>query len=202
MSASYPIPGSQTRHEIRVLNSRFVTTVANTEDTATVKDLLNNIRAEMPSANHHVYAFRVGFGNSVIEGMSDDGEPSGTSGPPTLQVLRGSGLGDVTIVTSRFFGGTKLGTGGLVRAYTEAARQALAFTPAVEKVARSILVLDLPYSLYDLVHHALQKYDAIILKEDFAAHIQIELAIRSSQVSSFHNEITSISAGAVSPVIK
>lgn len=202
MSTSYPIPGSQTRHEIRVSNSRFVTTVAHTEDTTAVKDLLSNIRAEMPSANHHVYAFRVGFGNSVIEGMSDDGEPSGTSGPPTLQVLRGSGIGDITIVTSRFFGGTKLGTGGLVRAYTEAARQALSVTPIVEKVARSILVLELPYSLYDLVRRALQQYDTIVLEETFTAHIQIELAIRSSQVSSIYNEITSISAGTVTPVLK
>ena len=86
------------------------------------KAFLAAVRAEMPDANHHVYAYRVGFGNSVIEGMSDDGEPSGTSGPPVLAVLRGSGIGDVIVVVTRYFGGTKLGTGGLVRAYSDAAR--------------------------------------------------------------------------------
>ncbi len=89
------------------------------------KAFLAAVRAEMPDANHHVYAYRVGFGNSVIEGMSDDGEPSGTSGPPVLAVLRGSGIGDVIVVVTRYFGGTKLGTGGLVRAYSEGARAGL-----------------------------------------------------------------------------
>lgn len=202
MSVDYPIPKSLTRHEIKVSNSRFITTVANTEDTDAVKNLLNNIRTEMSSANHHVYAFRLGFGNSVIEGMSDDGEPSGTSGPPTLQVLRGSGLGDVTVVTSRFFGGTKLGTGGLVRAYTEAAKQALKITPVVEKVARTSLSIDLPYSLYEPFQRIIHHYDVIMLRETFAVHVQIELAIRSSQVSSIYDEINALGAGTVSPVLK
>jgi putative IMPACT (imprinted ancient) family translation regulator len=79
----------------------------------------------MPNASHHVYAFRVGHGNSIIEGMSDDGEPTGTAGPPVLAVLRGTQIGDIIVIVTRYFGGTKLGTGGLVRAYPEAAQIAL-----------------------------------------------------------------------------
>src|SRR5918912_1103095 len=99
------------------------------------------IRVEMPDAAHHVYAYIVGHGATTNLGMSDDGEPSGTAGRPVMAVLRGSGLGDVALVVTRYFGGTLLGTGGLVHAYGDAARAVLAALPREEKVARRQLVL-------------------------------------------------------------
>src|SRR3954469_1102863 len=117
---SYRIPAATTRIENEVSRSRFIATLANAPSFQEARDFIASIRAEMPDANHHVYAFKVGYGSSVIEGMSDDGEPSGTAGPPVLAVLRGADIGDAVLVVTRYFGGTKLGTGGLVHAYGDA----------------------------------------------------------------------------------
>ena len=129
----YPIPKQQARTEIRVSNSRFIATIAPAATSQAAQEFIRSIRAEMPDATHHVYAFRVGYGSSIREGMSDDGEPSGTSGPPALAVLRGTDIGDVVLVITRYFGGTKLGTGGLVSAYTAAAKAAIAILETEEK---------------------------------------------------------------------
>ena len=91
MTSSYLIPAEQARTEIVIKKSRFITTVQLAASVQDSRAVIAGVRAEMPEASHHVYAFRVGFGNSVTEGMSDDGEPKGTSGPPTLAVVRGFG---------------------------------------------------------------------------------------------------------------
>ena len=102
-------------------------------------------------AIRNVPAFLVGFGQSVIAHCSDDGEPSGTAGRPALAVLQGSGLGDIGVVVTRYFGGTKLGTGGLVRAYTDAVKAVLEILPLAEKVPTHTVMLVIPYALYEQV---------------------------------------------------
>ncbi|RMF85118.1 MAG: YigZ family protein, partial [Planctomycetota bacterium] len=96
--ARYRIPAGRARVELRVSNSRFIATIAPAATMAEAQQILREIRAEMPDATHHVYAFKIGYGASVSEAMSDDGEPSGTSGPPALAVLRGADIGDVALV--------------------------------------------------------------------------------------------------------
>src|SRR5579871_3558271 len=149
MSDGYLIPAQTTRVTTAVSNSRFVTTIGLVTTVDEAKAFLSAVRAEMSDANHHVYAYRVGFGNSVIEGMSDDGEPSGTSGPPVLAVLRGSGIGDVIVVVTRYFGGTKLGTGGLVRAYGDAARTGLEALVTERKITKQTLGIEAPYHFFE-----------------------------------------------------
>ncbi|MEL6310076.1 MAG: YigZ family protein, partial [Chloroflexota bacterium] len=136
---TYNRPAERTRIEITVINSRFITTIERADTVEDARAFINEIRAEMPDANHHVYAFRIGYGNSITEGMSDDGEPSGTSGPPSLAVIKGTEIGDVVLVTTRYFGGTKLGTGGLVRAYTESAQTAFAQLKTERKAPKAQL---------------------------------------------------------------
>ncbi len=96
----YQVPKARHRIEIRVSNSRFITTAAPAFTVKEAQDFIRAIRTEMPDATHHVYAFKIGYGASVSEGMSDDGEPSGTSGPPTLAHLRGAEIADTVIVTT------------------------------------------------------------------------------------------------------
>src|SRR4029078_4802467 len=98
---------------------------------------------------HHVYAYLIGHGATTTLGMSDDGEPPGTAGRPAMAVLKGSGLGDVALVITRYFGGTLLGTGGLVRAYGDAAKAVLALLPREEKIDRRELSITLPYTAYE-----------------------------------------------------
>ena len=171
------VPLGTTRVETRAGNSRFIATLARAGSVEEARAFIASVRAEMPDATHHVHAFRAGFGASVTEGMSDDGEPSGTSGPPVLAVLRGSGLGDVAVVVTRYFGGTKLGTGGLVSAYGDAAKAVVEAAPTEEKVERAAVRLDVPYALLETARRALHEAGATGVREDFGAFVAIEAAV-------------------------
>ena len=200
MSEGYLIPAETVQTEIVKRKSRFLTTVQLATTVAEARNRLAALRSELPTANHHVYAFRVGFGNSVTEGMSDDGEPTGTSGPPTLAVLRGSGIGDILLVTARFFGGTKLGTGGLVRAYTESAQTALRELKTERKVERTTLGLEMPYSLYNIVRRLIDAHNGTIVDEQFGAEILVIARFVTNDLDCFTIELRERTAGAVLPV--
>lgn len=196
----YRIPAATVRTEITVVNSRFVTTVARADSVDDAKGILASVHAEMPDANHHVYAFRVGYGNSVIDGMSDDGEPSGTSGPPVLAVLRGADIGDILVIVTRFFGGTKLGKGGLVRAYSDAARAGLALLQTEWKIKRRLIGLDLPYPLYELVKRLIEAHEGVIEDETFGADVTVMARFPLHRIADFAMAVRDASAGRVEPV--
>lgn len=199
--SSYPIPKQTTRVEYIVDKSRFIGTIGRADTVAEAKAFIKNIRAEMPDASHHVYAFIVGFGASVTEGKSDDGEPSGTAGPPSLAVLRGSGIGDVVLVTTRYFGGKKLGTGGLVHAYGQTAKDAVASLKTELKVERVTIGIEIPYSLYDRVKLMLPDYEAILDDEDFAGEITLIMRIPVENLSPLRDALRELSAGQVEPMV-
>ncbi len=191
----YPIPARTTRVETVVVNSRFIATIGRADTVAEARQFIQAIRDEMPDATHHVYAFRVGYGGSVTEGMSDDGEPSGTSGPPVLAVLRGADLGDVVIVVTRYFGGTKLGTGGLVRAYGGAAKEAIAALPTELKIEKQPVGIAVPYSFYERLKLLLAAHQALITSEDFAADVTVYAVLPVDQVASLEAAIANLTAG-------
>lgn len=199
--SSYPIPKQTARVEYIVDNSRFIGTIgrANTVDEA--KAFIQSVRDEMPDATHHVYAFIVGFGASVTEGMSDDGEPSGTSGPPSLAVLRGSGIGDIVLVTTRYFGGKKLGTGGLVHAYGQTAKDAVANLETELKVERVTIGIEIAYSLYDRVKLMLPDYEALIDDEQFAGEIAMIMRIPIENLDPLSEALRELSSGQVEPMV-
>jgi len=177
------------RSEIVIRKSRFITTIGYVSTVDMAKEFIASIRSDMIAANHHVYAFRIGYGNTVVEGMSDDGEPSGTSGPPTLAVLRGSGIGDIVCVTTRYFGGVKLGTGGLVKAYTQAVQACLETLETEFLIPKKILKIHLPYRLYDIVKHHLLNYEHSILNENFSEEIEIILEIQEEDDTHFQSSL-------------
>lgn len=195
MRTSYKVPKQTTRIEYRVSNSRFYTSVGRADTVDAAKVFIQGIRDEMPDASHHVYAFVIGHGGSVIEGMSDDGEPSGTSGPPTLAVVRGSGIGNIVLVTTRYFGGTKLGTGGLVHAYGQAAREGIAALEIEELFVRTIAGVDVPYHLYERVKLLLAEYEADIDDETFAADVGIVFRMPSDNITPFGDRLRDLSSG-------
>lgn len=198
MTASYLIPAERVQTEIVIKKSRFITTAQLATSVPEARGVIAGARAEMPAANHHVYAFRVGFGKSVTEGMSDDGEPTGTSGPPTLAVLRGSGIGDIALVTTRYFGGTKLGTGGLVRAYTESAQEALAILKTELKVEKRVLGLELPYSLYNIVKRLIAVYRGEIQEEEFTAQVMVIVRFAVDDLAAFTEDLQERTSAQVS----
>jgi uncharacterized YigZ family protein len=155
----------------------------------------------MPDATHHVYAFKVGYGASITEGMSDDGEPSGTSGPPILAVLRGADIGNVVIVVTRFFGGTKLGTGGLVRAYGGAAKDALAALPVEMKIEKHYVGVTVAYTYYERLKLLLAEHHAEIDSEEFDAEVTVYSYLPIDQLDSLTSAVQNLTAGQVAPIV-
>jgi uncharacterized YigZ family protein len=201
MSDTYQRPAKRQRTEITVNKSRFVTTVAKAISVDEARHFIRVINDEMPDASHHVYAFCVGYGNSVTEGMSDDGEPSGTAGPPTLAVLRGNEIGDVVLVTTRFFGGIKLGTGGLVRAYTEAAQVALEHLDLELKAPRVQIGFDISYSMYEPVVRLVEKYQGHLNDEIFSGDVTLITTLLITNQEAFLQDLQEITHGQAEPVI-
>lgn len=199
--SGYPIPAQTIRIENVVVNSRFIATVGRADSVEDAKSFIQAVRDEMREASHHVYAFKVGFGGSVIEGMSDDGEPSGTSGPPVLAVLRGADLGDTVIVVTRYFGGTKLGTGGLVRAYSGAAKEALAQLPVTMKTEKVHIGITIDYSYFERAKILLTECQATIDDEQFDAAVTIYALIPREQLEPLTVALNDLTSGQVQPLV-
>lgn len=191
------VPAITARAEIRASNSRFIANVAPSATVEAARAVIAGVRAEMPDATHHVYAYIIGHGATTTLGMSDDGEPPGTAGRPALAVLRGSGLGDATLVITRYFGGTLLGIGGLVRAYGDAAKAVLAVVPRAEKIERQALALTLPYAAYEPARRIVAGHAGSILGEEFAADVTLRVLLPIAQVSTFIRAIEELTAGYV-----
>ncbi|MCU0491101.1 MAG: YigZ family protein [Chloroflexaceae bacterium] len=192
---SYPIPAGPARTELLVANSRFIGSAAHTPTVEAAKAYIAAVRAEFPTASHHCYAYLVGYGASQIAGMSDDGEPSGTAGRPMLAVLRGSDLGDVTVVATRYFGGTLLGTGGLVRAYGDTTKAVLALLPHTLRIATSALTVQASYADYAAVRRVLETHQATFDDEQFAEDVTMQVTLPDDQLAACRQAIADVSNG-------
>lgn len=197
----YFVPAETQRTETRVSNSRFITVVGRVGSVDEARSFLARIRADMPDASHHVYAFRVGHGSSVTEGMSDDGEPSGTAGPPVLAVLRGSGIGDTIVIVVRYFGGTKLGTGGLVRAYGDAARTALNTLKTEQKIAKCHVRIETPYSFYEQITRMIDRHEGAAEQAEFKVNVTLVVSFPLKNLETFAAELTDLTRGRVQPTL-
>ncbi|MCB0167243.1 MAG: YigZ family protein [Anaerolineae bacterium] len=197
MSQRYPIPAGEARIEHRVKNSVFIGRAAYTPTVEDAKAFIEQVKSEEPNHSHAVYAFAVGHGASVTHGMSDAGEPSGTAGRPALAVVKGSDLGDVTVVIIRYFGGIKLGTGGLVKAYTETTQLALAELPVTEKVERQTVLVTVPYSFYESCRRLVEQHQGQIEAEDFAVEVTLTLTFIVDDLPAFADDLAEATGGQV-----
>lgn len=193
----YPIPAGESRAEIRVSNSRFIATLAPVFSVEEARAFIARIREEFADATHNVPAYVVGHGAAVIAHCNDDGEPAGTAGRPALAVLQGSGLGDAALVVTRYFGGAKLGTGGLVRAYGDAARAVLEQAPLAEKVATQTLMIAVPYALFEQVRLLTSAHRGQILDEEFAADVTVTARFVREEVAGFQAALLELSNGSL-----
>ncbi|HPB66987.1 MAG TPA: YigZ family protein, partial [Spirochaetales bacterium] len=179
------VPYGLARVELTVVNSRFIASLAPADSVEAARAYIAGIRAEFPDATHNVPAFIIGGGNAVTEFCSDDGEPSGTSGRPLLAALKGSGLGNAVVVVTRYFGGTLLGTGGLVKAYSEAGKAVLAVARRAELVETRRLVFEAPYHLFERVRSLAEASRATIVAEDFSESVALELDVAAADCDAF-----------------
>lgn len=195
MSKPYVIPLSEIRREHVVVNSRFIATLAPVFSVEEARTLIARIKEEFSDATHNVPAYIIGGGNTVTEFCSDDGEPTGTSGKPALAVLRGSGLGDVAVVVTRYFGGTLLGTGGLVRAYTESTQSVVNAVGRGRRVPVHVALLAIPYNLLERVRLMATRHNGEVCGEDFAGDVTMTLQFPVESFDGFQNALRELSAG-------
>ncbi len=195
MTKSYSVPLSEIRREHIVVNSRFIATLAPVFSIDEARAFMARIKKEFADATHNVPVYIIGGGNTVTEYFSDDGEPSGTSGKPALAVLRGSGFGDVALVITRYFGGTLLGTGGLVKAYTESAQLVVNAVGRGQRVPVYVAMLAIPYNLLERLRLVINRLHGEVLGEDFAADVTMTVRLPVDSFDAFQNELRELSSG-------
>lgn len=193
----YPIPSSEVRVEIKVANSRFIATLAPAFSVDEARAFINRIKEEFSDASHNVPVFLIGYGDSVTAHCSDAGEPSGTAGRPALAVLQGSGLGDVVVVITRYFGGTKLGTGGLVRAYSDSVRAVLEKVERSARVMTDTVMVAFPYTYLERVRRITSSCGGAILDEEFAADVTVTARFRVEDTPAFQAQLIELTGGTV-----
>jgi len=193
--AHYPIPASPAQTEIVVRGSRFIAQAIPTPTVEAARAAIAATRAAMPDATHHCYAYLIGYGSSTIAGMSDDGEPAGSAGRPMLSVLRGADLGDITVIVTRYFGGTLLGVGGLVRAYSDASRAVLAIVPRTQRVLYQRVTMHIHYADYTMIRRLLEAHAAIIVEEAFAADVMMTVNVPVDRLHAVRQQIEEMTGG-------
>lgn len=196
------VPLEPVRAETRASNSRFISCLSPVDSPAAAREFVAAVKAEFPDATHHVPAFVVGGGNSVTEFCSDDGEPSGTAGRPLLAVLKGSGLGNVAVVAVRYFGGTLLGTGGLVRAYQEAGRAVLALTSKAELRETLKLSLTAPYALLERTRMLVSSVGGRLEGESFGEAVELSVDLPAEALERLATGLSDLSSGSMRPVVE
>ena len=177
--------------------SRFIGYVRPVQTAEEATAFVAEIQKKHWDAKHNVYAYILRDGN--VKRYSDDGEPQGTAGVPTLDVLEKSGVTDVAVVVTRYFGGILLGGGGLVRAYSHAAHLALAAGEIITMGLCSVLTVEAEYPLYAKLLPFLEKTAAKILDTDFSEKVRITLSMDSTLEADFCNKIFDFSGGQVMP---
>ena len=197
----YHIPAAPAETELLVVNSRFIASLSPAFSVEEARAFQKSIRQRFLDATHHVPAFVIGHGNSVMTHCSDDGEPSGTAGRPALAVLQGSGLGDAAVVVTRYFGGTLLGTGGLVKAYGDAVREVLKLVRRAVKVPTTTIGVQLPYPLFEQVQRLAAAHAGEQLESQFLADVTLMLRFRDEQLDAFLKQLSNLSAGQIQPIV-
>ncbi|MDE7241571.1 YigZ family protein [Desulfovibrio sp.] len=199
----YPVPAAlpEAPHcsETVVRRSRFLAQCARAASPAQARAFVEAVRRRWPDATHNCWAFAAGApGDTARIGSSDDGEPHGTAGRPMLQVLLHSGVGEICVVVTRWFGGVKLGTGGLVRAYQDAVRENLAGLPCVERVPQAVADVVLDYARLDALRRQLPGLEAVVEREDYAERARLRLHLPAERADALKATLAAVSNGGAS----
>lgn len=197
-AAGYSIATDEVLVETIVNRSRFLCYLFPCTSYEVMKARLTELQQAHPNANHHCYAFVSGAPqDSQRYGFSDDGEPSGTAGRPMLAMLQGSGVGEVAAIVVRYFGGVKLGTGGLQRAYGGAVKEALPVLPTQHKVLTQTRYLSVNYQQVSDIQHLIKLTETQIVTQEYLENIKFVLAIPIDQLKLFEQQLLTLSSGAL-----
>ncbi|MDG4868456.1 YigZ family protein [Guyparkeria sp. 1SP6A2] len=175
---SFFTPAETLERELEVKKSRFIARAGLVSDREEALAFVESVRADYPDARHHCWGYLVGNPSTAASAaMSDDGEPSGTAGKPILNVIQHKGIGDVIVVVTRYFGGIKLGAGGLVRAYSGSTQQVLAELALTEHRPRRIHPLCFDFSREQPLRHWAEQHDARLLDVEYGPQVTARLSV-------------------------
>jgi uncharacterized YigZ family protein len=197
MTEGYPVPAERHRSELRVRRSRFIATLAPAKDEEDARAVIHAVRQEFPDATHHCWAYVAGPpGDTARVGLSDDGEPRGTAGRPILTALLHSGVGDVVAVVTRYFGGVKLGKGGLGRAYAGAVTEALESLPTTPRLQRVLRGVEVDYPQVDPLLRLLDEVGAERLEEVYGRRVRMRVLVPERALDRLERGVAALSGGA------
>ena len=194
----YPIPAKPFCCEIEVKHSRFITTVEFTDTPEAALAFISRIKQEFPTASHNCWAYLIGLPGSTDRiGLSDDGEPHGVAGKPMLTTIQHSGIGDIAVVVTRYFGGTKLGKGGMVKAYTQAVKTALEQLEITEKIDWTELSVKVDYPFLANIERVLPEFEAELIEKQFTEQVSLKLKLPAEQIPGLCERLTDLSLGKI-----
>ncbi len=193
----YRVPARVHRVEEVIRRSRFITTAARASDPDTAHAFIQSIRDEFPDARHNCWAFVAGPpGSTTHIGMSDDGEPHGTAGKPMLTTLLHAGVGEIVAVCTRYFGGVKLGTGGLSRAYAGGVKLVLESLPTEERVDRVGVEVTVGYPEVDALRRLIADMQVVVEREEYGANVRYACAVPGPALPRFRRAVADLTRGA------
>ncbi len=192
---SYKTIKKNTIFEQKIKGSKFIAQAFPVQEKDQAESVIAQICKQYYDATHNCFAYRIGVGQDEIFRYNDDGEPSGTAGKPILQAIDSQNLTDVLVIVTRYFGGTKLGTGGLIRSYGGTAQLLLEQTEIEQKYLYTKLHLNYDYSLTQIILNTLEKYHAKIVNSDYSDTVTMDVKIRNSMVEMVQKQLVEITAG-------
>ncbi len=197
MSSDYLTIKTAGQHEIEIKKSQFICSLERVTSKEAADAFIQAVRDNNPKANHNCFAYMIGQ-NDEVQRESDDGEPSGTAGVPILEVLKMMHLHDVCAVVTRYFGGTKLGAGGLIRAYSNATSRAIEQVGLVKKVLQRDLILTVSYANFDKLSYFLTQQGLPVADTDYGTDVTVHIAVDLANLETVQAAITDRLAGQVS----
>ncbi len=194
-SEKYHSISAQAIEEIVIKGSRFIAHTVPAADQAVAEQHIVAVSGRFADATHNCFALKTGTGDGAVFRYSDDGEPSGTAGRPIFQAIETRGLTNVAIVVTRYFGGTKLGTGGLIRAYSAAALAALDKATITVHHPQIILFVQLDFQFTNAVHQLVERFKASILSTEFRKHPVYQIQLRAADEAAFKQSMQDTTNG-------
>ena len=196
MKDIYPTVDNFQRFEVEIKRSRFIASIESVEGRTQALKFIQLIRSEMPTASHHCWAFVAGVPDDVnAYDQSDDGEPKGSAGKPMLNVLLHSGFGNTAVVVTRYFGGIKLGAGGLMRVYASSVSEALKRAKTAQKYIHLPVLVKFPYDLQGRIDFFLGAQKVVVAEKIFSEVICYQLQVPQSKFESTCRSLIDMTQG-------
>lgn len=193
---NYLIIGKTGQHELIIKKSKFICSLARTETVEEAQEFIEQVSKKYHDATHNTYAYTLGLNDNQVK-ASDNGEPSGTAGIPELKALQLMKLKNVTAVVTRYFGGIKLGAGGLIRAYSNSVTEAAQNIGVVKCVMQQLIQFSIPYNRIDEINHYLEENRISIASQEYTTNVTIQIYLDLDQIQKVEDSLINLLSGKV-----